>query len=372
MESCGRSAACSCWGLSHSTTESPVFKHQRVSCGYYSNRADGGRWIWACCLLSELLKAAVTLWGFVLQHRCYLELLNILLIHISASLHYTHAIMARSVRTRFHRRLLSQLKLNDWMMHLCQILFYGSRKLISRKRSLLPFQLCNQVCRRSPFHFVPKLSPYSASRSNRGTRYTTHTHTHETTNMLHKQPGWWTCVRRDLTLGLIHRNLVRLVHCHFSFPPPFLFHFARMLQCISNTPWSWRRLPGPTWRCLCGNICAALCGSVWWTGRKRRGQRTCWKVQRWRGCGWGSETPCPPGRRGRTSTTNPAGSTESSRWWSRARSRRSFSESAFELWECCCWSSGDPAHPRTLKTEGMTKGWAGTRAGHVSYFLLIY
>ena len=93
----------------------------------------------------------------------------------------------------------------------------------------------------------------------------------------------------------------------------------------------------------------APCGSVWWTDRIWWGPGRRWKGQRWTECGWGSQRLSPSGHLGRTSTTDPVGSTASSRRWSRSRWRCSFSEFSFALWGCCSLNSVDVAHWRTLR-----------------------
>lgn len=102
---------------------------------------------------------------------------------------------------------------------------------------------------------------------------------------------------------------------------------------------------------LCKSTSAVPFGTGWWTGHRWRGPGRRWPAQRWTECGWVSGTLSPPGLLGRTSTTHPAGSTESSRRWKTRRSRCSFLEFSSGLWGCCSWNTANALHLRELGVQ---------------------
>lgn len=105
----------------------------------------------------------------------------------------------------------------------------------------------------------------------------------------------------------------------------------------------------------CRNTSEFPFGSEWWTGHRWQGPDRHWQAQRWTECGWVSGRLCPPGRQEKTSTTGPAGSTESSRWWKTTQSQCSFLEFSFGPWGCCSLSAANALHWRALGVEQKTE-----------------
>lgn len=95
--------------------------------------------------------------------------------------------------------------------------------------------------------------------------------------------------------------------------------------------------------------------SGWWIGRRWAGPGRRWQAQRWTGCELRSGKPSPPGRQGRTSTTGPAGSMESSRWWKTEQSQYSFSEFSSGLSGCYSLNTAGAFHWKVLEPEQRTE-----------------
>ena len=96
----------------------------------------------------------------------------------------------------------------------------------------------------------------------------------------------------------------------------------------------------PVWS-YSGSTASCPGAGGWWTGRKWWGRGRRWRGRRWTACESASGKPSPPSSQGTASTTGPAGSTVSSRWWMTSRWQCSSWESSSELWGCCCESGGD-------------------------------
>lgn len=105
----------------------------------------------------------------------------------------------------------------------------------------------------------------------------------------------------------------------------------------------------------CRNTSEFPSGSEWWTGHRWQGPDRHWRAQRWTECGSVSGRLCPPGHQEKTSTTGPAGSTESSRWWKTTQSQYSFLEFSFGLWGCCSLNAANALHWRALGVEQKTE-----------------